>query len=265
MKDNFSKQSQLYARFRPTYPSELYDFLLSAVSERTAAWDCGTGNGQVAVELSKYFDNVFATDISEDQIKNAVARDNIFYTIQRAEHTSFENNTFDLITVAQAIHWFEFSKFYHEVDRTLKPKGVIALFGYSLMNMDQRTDKVIHHFYEDIIGSYWDNERRYVDEHYQTIPFPFKEITSSTITAHYDWTLEQLLGYLRTWSAVQHYVDQHNDDPISKIINDLQNCWGESKTKPVTFPIFMRIGVKTTADAVKLSATSAITGIDNVH
>lgn len=179
------------------------------------AWDCGTGNGQAALELSNYFDRVFATDISEQQINNAAARDNITYTVQRAEQTSFENNSFDLITVGQAIHWFDFSKFYHEVDRTLKPNGSIAVFGYSLVTIDPDIDKVIHYFYEDVVGSYWDKERRYVDAHYQTIPFPFKEIKAPTIIAKYDWTLEQLTGYLQTWSASQHYIDRNNEDPIS--------------------------------------------------
>src|SRR5712692_1056733 len=191
MKDNFSQLSQLYAQFRPTYPKELFDFLLSLAQERKTAWDCGTGTGQLAVELATYFDKVHATDISENQIRNAVVKENIFYKIERAEQTSFSNNLFDLITVGQAVHWFDFPRFYKEVERTLKPNGVLALIGYSLVRVDAQTDNIINHLYENSIGSYWDKERKYVDEHYQTIPFPYREIKAPVLNAAYDWDLEQ--------------------------------------------------------------------------
>src|SRR5437879_2833438 len=110
MKDNFSKRSHLYARFRPTYPRQLFEFLISLVPERQAAWDCGTGNGQVAAVLAGYFDKVYATDISENQIKHAVEKPNVVYKIEAAEQTSFPDELFDLITVAQAVHWFDFSR-----------------------------------------------------------------------------------------------------------------------------------------------------------
>src|SRR5680860_585604 len=104
MKDNFSIASDKYARFRPVYPKELYDYLVSLVPDRKKAWDCGTGNGQVARELANFFDQVFASDISKEQIKNAPPNGKIIYLVQKAENTSFPDNTFDLITVAQAIH-----------------------------------------------------------------------------------------------------------------------------------------------------------------
>src|SRR4028119_14246 len=117
MKDNFSALADQYSTFRPTYPIELYQYLMSLVRNRDAAWDCGTGNGQVAQELANYFTKVYATDISEAQIKNAVRKETIIYKVERAEKTSFSDNMFDLITVAQAIHWFDFDSFYGEVNR----------------------------------------------------------------------------------------------------------------------------------------------------
>src|SRR2546428_4753450 len=172
MKDNFSKHSESYAQFRPTYPSELFNFLDEIVPEKRNAWDCGTGNGQVATELAKQFEHVYASDISEEQIANAVKKNNIEYKVEPAEKTSFQPEFFDLITIAQAIHWFDFEEFYKEVNRVLKPNGVIAVIGYYLTNIDPDTDKIIHHFYKNILSSYWDAERRYIDELYQTIPFP---------------------------------------------------------------------------------------------
>src|SRR4030095_11116914 len=140
MKDNFATQSDQYVKFRPTYPDELYQFLLPLVKTKDAAWDCGTGNGQVAQELSKHFKKVYATDISEKQIKNAIQRENIFYKVESAERTSFPDKSFDLITVAQAIHWFDFGAFYKEVERTIKPNGVLAVIGYGLLSIDEDTD-----------------------------------------------------------------------------------------------------------------------------
>ena len=132
MKDNFSKQSDLYSKFRPGYPKQLFEFLLPLLPVKKSAWDCGTGNGQLAVTLSKYFTEVYATDISAAQITNATKKRNIIYSVQSAEDTMLPDNKFDLITIAQAIHWFDFEKFYREVNRTLKHGGIIAIIGYDV-------------------------------------------------------------------------------------------------------------------------------------
>lgn len=244
MKDNFSKQAHLYSRFRPDYPQQLYDFLLDYLSDKKTAWDCGTGNGQVATKLSSYFEKVFATDASFGQIENATKKENIFYSIQKAEHTSFIKNQFDLITVAQAIHWFDFEKFYKEVNRTLKPRGIIAVFGYNLFKISKEIDEIIDHFYKNIIGPYWDKERKYVDENYSTIPFPFEEIRSPKFYNKHDWEFEHLIGYLNTWSSVQHFITRNQTNPVDQIIAPLKAAWGRELRKEISFPVFMRVGRK---------------------
>ena len=208
------------------------------------AWDCGTGNGQIAVELARHFQTVFATDISQNQIHHAVQKKNITYKVEPAEHTSFADAMFDLVTVGQAIHWFDFERFYAEVDRTLKPRGIFAVTGYPLLTIDKQTDSIIQHFYEDIVGAYWDDERKYLDEHYRTIPFPYKEIAAPKFSAVYEWSLEQFIGYLHTWSAVQHYKERNGTNPVDTILNDLKTCWNGTRTKTATFPILLRIGIK---------------------
>ncbi|HKR07008.1 MAG TPA: class I SAM-dependent methyltransferase [Bacteroidia bacterium] len=245
MKDNFSKVANLYSQFRPSYPAALFDFLIPLVHSRKIAWDAGTGNGQIASELANYFEKIFATDLSEKQIKNAIIRKNIIYKVEKAEQTTFGDNEFDLITVAQAIHWFDFSKFYAEVKRTLKPEGIIAVIGYGLCIIDQKADKIIDHLYSNILNSYWDEERKYIDEHYKTIPFPFIEIPTPAFKSVYDWNLEQLIGFLNSWSAVQHYKDRNNNEnPLDEIINNLRSCWQENEKKKVSFPAFLRVGKK---------------------
>jgi ubiquinone/menaquinone biosynthesis C-methylase UbiE len=244
MKDNFSKQSDLYSRFRPGYPGQLFDFLLPLVPDKRNAWDCGTGNGQVAAKLSNYFTEVYATDLSAAQIENADHKKNIFYSVEKAEKTLFPDNKFDLITIAQAIHWFEFNDFYHEAQRTLKPGGIIAVMGYDILRINKKIDFLIDTFYRDTTGSYWDEERKYVEEHYLTIPFPFKEITTPAFSMNYNWELERVTGYLNTWSAVQHYIRKNNENPVDKISEELKKAWGNVLKRKVQFPIFMRTGRK---------------------
>ena len=176
MKDNFSRQSAIYAQYRPAYPQALYEFIFSQVANKEAAWDCGTGNGQAAMELSKSFAKVFATDISQRQINNAVLRDNISYSVQPAEKTDFPDNSFDLVTVAQALHWFRFDDFYPEVKRVTKPDGVFASWAYSLLRISNEINTLIEDHHYNTLNYYWDKERKYVDEEYRNIPFLLKKL-----------------------------------------------------------------------------------------
>ncbi len=242
MKDNFSKQSDLYSKFRPGYPKQLFNFLIPLVPEKKIAWDCGTGNGQVAVKLSQYFKEVYATDISASQINNAVTKSNIFYSVGNAEETLFADDTFDLITIAQAIHWFDFIFFYNEVKKTLKAGGIVAAIGYDVFRINKEIDFLIHEFYRKTTGSYWDIERKYIDRHYTTIPFPFKEIETPDFLMNYNWEFNQVIGYLNTWSAVQHYIRKNNENPVVKFSEQLKKAWGNVGKRKISFPVFMRVG-----------------------
>ena len=241
MKDNFSKQASEYSKFRPHYPNEMIDYIVSLTRERNLALDVATGNGQVAFKLSNYFKQVYATDISINQLTNASQSDTIIYQNEPAEKTSFTDKTFDLITVAQAIHWFDFDSFYKEVNRILKPDGIFAVLGYGLFTTNPESDVILQEFYHQIVGPYWDKERKYIDEHYQTIPFPFRELKAEQFKNEFIWTFEQLIGYLETWSAIQHYISKNNLNPIDLIHNDLKSSW-EKNDKKVTFPLLLRIG-----------------------
>ena len=242
MKDNFSTQASEYSKFRPDYPDELVEHIISQVSNKGEALDVATGNGQLAQKLSKYFETVYATDISEKQLENAIKSKNIIYKLLPAEKTDFSDNKFDLITVAQAIHWFDFHQFYKEVYRVLKPDGIFAVLGYGLFTTNPDSDEILSDFYHNITGPYWDQERKYLDENYETIPFPFDEMESEKFENNFIWTFEQLIGYLETWSAVQHYKNKNNNEnPLDLIREKLQKTWKNSNKK-VTFPLLLRIG-----------------------
>lgn len=241
MKDNFSNQASQYSKFRPHYPQELIDHVVAFVKNKDTALDVATGNGQVAIALSKYFHTVYATDISENQLLHAPKIINVVYKNQSAEATDFHDRQFDLITVAQAVHWFDFNKFYAEVYRILKPKGVIAILGYGLFSTNPHSDKILLDFYRNIVGPFWDAERKYLDEDYKTIPFPFEELETESFSNEFTWSFNQLIGYLETWSAVEHYKAHHNQNPIDLIREELEASW-ESNDKKVTFPMLLRVG-----------------------
>lgn len=242
MKDNFSTISDKYAKFRPDYPQTIYDFLYPLLKEKERAWDCATGNGQVARELAKDFTWVEATDMSAQQLKHAYQADNIHYSIQKAEHTQFADDSFDLITVAQAVHWFDIEKFNDEVKRVARPNSIIALIGYELNHITPEIDAIVQSFYTNIIGQYWDPERRHIQERYQSIPFPYRELETPEITNIKLWKIENLIGYLNTWSAVQHYEKAHGSNPVAQIENDLRTAWGPVEVRKVNFPIIFKAG-----------------------
>lgn len=241
MKDNFSNQASEYSKFRPTYPPELIEHIVSFVETKTTALDVATGNGQVAQKLSEFFQTVYATDISEKQLLHAKQLLNVVYKKLPAEKTDFNDRQFDLITVAQAIHWFDFDQFYAEVYRILKPEGIFAVIGYGLFITNPNSDKILSHFYHDIVGPFWDPERKYLDENYETIPFPFEELETLHFQNKFIWSFEQLIGYLETWSAVEHYKAHHNENPIDLIRDDLKVSW-ETSEKTVVFPMLLRLG-----------------------
>jgi ubiquinone/menaquinone biosynthesis C-methylase UbiE len=241
MKDNFSKQASEYSKYRPHYPDAMIDYLISFVKNKSKALDVATGNGQVAHKLSTVFEKVYGIDISQNQLDNAISAPNLEYKLESAEKTSFDNQTFDLITVAQAIHWFDFDLFYKEIYRILKPDGIFAVLGYGLFSTNVESDVIIRNYYYTIIGKYWDEERKYLDENYATIPFPFDEIATDSFENYFTWSFDELMGYLETWSATQHYILKNNSNPLDIIRVELKSSW-QKNDKKVTFPLLLRIG-----------------------
>ena len=242
-KDLFSAQTSFYAKYRPTYPRELYAFIMGFITTKEVAWDCGTGNGQAACILSEYFKQVKATDISASQLSAVQLQDNIDYLLCPAEKTPFADRTFDLVTVAQAYHWFHFDAFGEEVKRVSKPGGVLAIWGYNLIvTLNDALNKAMLAFYTHIIGPFWDSERRYVEQNYETVPFGFPLITNKTFSIEYNWFKRDLIGYLNSWSAVQHFIKAENYNPVDRFAIELATIIREDELLPVSFPIFLKLG-----------------------
>ena len=249
-KDHFSTTSKEYASSRPKYPRPLFEFLVGLVQRRNLAWDCATGNGQAAVFLSEYFEQLVASDASKDQIETAHHRNNIRYKVFPAERSKLADNSVDLIAIAQALHWFDLDVLYKDAKRVLRKNGkdgggVIAAWAYGLHSVSREVDNVTHSLYEDILGPYWPKERKIVENRYEALPFPFQEIDTPVFQIELDWSLLELIRYLYTWSSVQEFIKKNNSDPVKQVYDQLASAWGEKKnrqTRRVVWPIHMRIG-----------------------
>lgn len=243
-KDHFSGKAEAYTRYRPTYPPELFAWLSSLTSSHELAWDCGCGNGQASLGLVPYFARIIATDPSRQQIENAMQHERIDYGVATAEDSGIAGNTVDLVVTAQALHWFDIDRFYDEVRRVARPDAVIAAISYGEVHVEGEPDPLIGHFYHDTIAPYWPPERHYVDEHYTTIPFPFREIAPPPFAMEIQWDLGHLVGYLGTWSAVKEYEKQRGCDPLSLISDELRAAWGNPlKTRRISWPLSLRVGL----------------------
>ena len=241
--DHFSKHSEQYAQYRPQYPDEIYAYLASIAPGHSLAWDCGTGNGQAAVGLAKHFEQVHATDASAEQIALAYTHSKVDYRVEPAEHVSLNTSSVDLVTVAVAIHWFNFDEFYREVKRVLKPNGILAAWTYSLTEISPEIDELINQYYGEIVGGYWPERIRYLEERYESIPFPFEEIVSPPFVMEINWNLIQLAGFLDSWSATQRYKAQKGHHPLEIIWPKLTGAWGdENKPRLIRWPLHFRIG-----------------------
>ncbi|WP_223789593.1 class I SAM-dependent methyltransferase [Marinicella meishanensis] len=248
-KDHFSVQAEDYSVYRPEYPAELYAWLSSLCSERALAWDCATGNGQAAVALTNHFSYVIGTDASESQIYRAMIYPRVEYEVALAHQSPLADHSADLITVAQALHWFDFAPFFAEVQRVAKANGVLAVWCYELHQISPAVDAVIQRYYDDIIGRCWPPERRHIEQAYSQIEFPFEPIKAPSCTMTKQWTFKHLVGYLGTWSATQQYQQQHGSDPRLQILDELQTAWGEEDTKTVTWPVTVKtFRINPTAD-----------------
>lgn len=239
-KDHFSKQAADYAKFRPRYPKELFRWLQSISPSNELAWDCATGSGQAAVELAEVFQRVIATDASEKQVANAEPQARVEYRVATAQESGLESGSVDLITVAQALHWFDLPRFYTEVGRVLKPRGIIAAWAYKLATVAPEIDAVVNRYYSEVVGDYWPAERVLVEK-FEELPFTFTEVAPLQFEMVADWKVEHLLGYLRTWSATQRFMAAKEKDPLREVENELRTAWSAG-VRQVVWPLTVRVG-----------------------
>jgi len=242
-KDHFSAHAKAYASSRPGYPRDLVAAVVRLPRERRLALDCGTGNGQAALGLAESFERVVATDPSAAQLAHATPHPRVEYRVAPAEASGLPDASVDLVTAAQAFHWFDFDRFFAEVKRVLAPGGAVALWTYNLVRVDPAVDAQVDRLAHDVAAPYWPPERHWVDDEYRTVPFPFAEVAIPPFAHEEHWDLEHLVAYLRTWSATARYIQEKGADPLDEIWDDLVAAWGEpERVRPVVWPLYLRAG-----------------------
>ncbi|MFL5640531.1 MAG: class I SAM-dependent methyltransferase [Gemmatimonadaceae bacterium] len=243
-KDHFSARATLYAAYRPAYPEALFDILAALPARLRTALDCATGNGQAAIGLVKRFERVVATDASAEQIDNALPHPRIEYRVARADESGLPRHSVDLVTAAQALHWLHAPPFFAEAERVLADDGAIAIWGYGDPALDfDALDRTLREFNRGLLNDYWPPERKLLLDGYRSIDFPFEEVAVPTLTLEMHWTLAELAGYLRTWSATARYMAEHDADPVIDVEKALAVHWGDSqKPRIVRWPLYLRAG-----------------------
>lgn len=243
--DHFCRQAAEYTRYRPRYPPELFDYLASLCPQQHRALDVATGNGQAAVALGDHFEQVIGCEPSLAQLHNAQLRHAIAYVCSTAEQLPFRNNMVDLISVAQAAHWFDHPRFNAEATRLLRPGGALAIWGYGLFSIAPAIDALIHDYYASTLNGYWPAERHWIEAGYTGLPFPFPRIDTPAFHIQAEWTLPEVVGYLATWSATRRYLADHDHNPLPELEQRLAEHWPDpSKPKPIQWPIFLVAGRK---------------------
>jgi len=250
--DQFSPVARGYLSFRPRYPAGLFAFLAGLAPGRELAWDVGTGSGQAAADLAHHFSRVLATDASADQIRMAPRVSGVEYRVEPAESVTLSAGSVDLVTAAASAHWFDLAAFYREVDRVLRPGGVIAVWAYHLPEVGGAADRALSRYSSEILGPYWPPAAEYVLKRYETLPFPFDAVESPRFEVEVDWDLRELLGFLGSWSAAVRYEQVTGRSPVENVGAELLEAWGDPKRRRrIRCPLFLRVGSRRSREGVE--------------
>ena len=239
--DYFSDGSKNYEIYRPRYPAQLFEYIAGLCRHTHTAWDCATGSGQAALSLTPWFQHVYATDASAAQIAAANTHSQIIYSIATAEQSGLADHSIDLITVAQALHWFDIDAFVDEVSRVAGDGAILAVWTYNRLYLDADIDAIIQHLYADLLGDFWPFERRFVESGYADLQLPFTELETPEFELQTSWNLRDLLGYLNTWSAVKLYQREHKRNPVADLHDQFIQHWPEpTQLRSVRWPLTVR-------------------------
>lgn len=241
----FSVASNAYARSRPQCPRELFDWLACECPVRDRTWDCATGNGQAALGLASHFASVEATDISPQQVEHGFCATNIAYSVQPAEETTFQAASFDLVAVAQALHWFHLKRFWAEVQRTSKLGAFFCAWGYSWFECDRELEVSFLSRLGDILEPYWAAENHILWRGYrpQEVDFPFSHVEAPSFTIDVSWDIQEILDHVRTWSAYKRATaDPEAVQSIARIEEDAAERFKSSGRIALSAPLHILAG-----------------------
>lgn len=238
--NHFSQIAGEYQKFRPDYPSELFQYLAMLCDEHNNAWDVATGTGQSAYKLAQHFDRVFASDISAKQIEHAKQKSNINYFVGSAEDAKLPDNSLDIITVSQALHWLDIDQFFQQVERVLRPGGILAVWSYQLFEVNSHLDSIIHKLYNETLDGHWSQRRLMLDNNFADVEFPYPKIEAQAFKMEQTWSFDHVKGYLNTWAGVQNYIQKEQASPLEGIEEQLRFAWCDTNhLKKVAWPLHL--------------------------
>ena len=238
--DHFSSFAATYATYRPTYPAGLFTWLADQAPARQTAWDCATGNGQAALALAEHFDAVVATDVGARMIAHAPAHPRVTYAVEPAEKPpgALAPASVDLVTVAQALHWFDLPRFWSACTHVIRPTGILAYWGYLLPEVTPAVDAIVRDYHDNIVGPYWSPDRAPLLEGYRRIQPPGTCLNVPDFTMTATWNVDQLIGTLDSWSATHRCRQATKHDPLPATAALVRAVWGPSPTtRDVTWPL----------------------------
>jgi len=242
--DHFSSVAAGYAAYRPQYPAALFDWLASVCPRHDVAWDCACGSGQASKPLTSHFALVVGTDASPTQVAKAGAHEKSRFVVADSKQAPLADGTVDLVTVAQALHWFAGEAFYAEVRRVVRSGGIFAAWTYGMPSIEvEDVERLVHDFISGPLGPFWPPEVEMVLDNYTSIDLPFEELEAPTFELDLEWSFERFLGFVRTWSAVGRYLEEHGEDPVPCFAVELSALWGgEEALLPVSYRLGLRVG-----------------------
>jgi len=224
----FNDKADLYESARPVYPKEIYTYLAGLCPSTRLAWDSACGNGQAAVGLIEFFDRVYATDISKEQIANAKHHPKITYEVAPSEKTKLKDSSCDLVCVAQALHWFDYASFWPEVQRVLMPGGIFSAWGYNWPSVNTKINAEIKESVYSVIEPYWAAQNKLLWNHYRDVEMPFKKIESPKFTMGIEWNLDELFNFIHTFSATRRCMDKIGDQFFQDAYITVGKLWGDA-------------------------------------
>lgn len=239
--DHFSTIAARYAAYRPRYPQALADALAERCERHELAWDAGCGNGQLSVTLAERFAHVIATEPSREQLAAATAHPRVEYRREPAEQSSLPPASVDLAVAAQAAHWFDWPRYVAEVERVARPGALVALVSYGILHVAGDVEPIVAHYYRDVVGPYWPPGREHVETGYRDLAWPWPTVEPPALAMTAEWTREELIGYVATWSATVKMTETAGPAPFEALGSSLAAVWPDQERRTVTWPLAIRL------------------------
>lgn len=142
----FDQTAEYYDTFRPSYPKEIIDKIISATNINTCSklLEIGAGSGKATTLFAPYGLNINCIEPGENLVRNGRIKfsefDNVKFEVGRFEELDLQPKIYDVIFSAQAFHWIPQPIGYEKCAYALKDNGHLALFWNMYITYDNELD-----------------------------------------------------------------------------------------------------------------------------